>query len=116
MKSRRARTAWLSGGVIAFLGTLYAFQEPFREYPGIEYNNFPLPSDYQEKTEWTFARLMYPPTGGRFGGNGRFRGWGGRQGNSMWTQDIPRADRLFLRAMRRLVRIHTRPVEQPVNL
>jgi hypothetical protein len=104
----------LSGGVIAFLGTLYAFQEPFREYPGIEYNNFPLPSDYHEKTEWTFARLMYPPTGGRFG-YGRFRGdW--RQGNSMWTQDYPRADRHFLRAMRRLTRIHARSVEQPVNL
>jgi uncharacterized protein DUF4159 len=114
MKSRRARLAWLSGGVIAFLGTLYAFQEPFREYPGIEYNNFPLPSDYHEKTEWTFARLMYPPTGGRFG-YGRFRGdW--RQGNSMWTQDYPRADRHFLRAMRRLTRIHARSVEQPVNL
>jgi hypothetical protein len=114
MKSRRARLAWLSGGVIAFLGTLYAFQEPFREYPGIEYNNFPLPSDYHEKTEWTFARLMYPPTGGRFG-FGRFRGdW--RQGNSMWTQDYPRADRHFLRAMRRLTRIHARSVEQPVNL
>src|ERR1700726_291908 len=116
MKSRRARTAWLSGGVIAFLGTLYAFQEPFREYPGIEYNNFPRPSDYQERTEWTFARLMYPPTSGRFGGYGRFRGSDWRHGNSMWTQDYPRADRHFLRAMRRLTRIHTRSVEQPVNL
>ena len=39
---------------------LWAWQRPFREYPGIEYNNFPLPSDWQEKTEWAFARLMYP--------------------------------------------------------
>ncbi len=34
----------------------------------------------------------------------------------MWTQDYPRADRHFLRAMRRLTRIHARSVEQPVNL
>jgi hypothetical protein len=114
MKRSRAKIAWLSGGVIALLGTLYAFQEPFREYPGIEYNNFPLPSDSQEKTEWTFARLMYPPAG-RYG-YGRFRGSDWRQGNSMWTQDYPRADRHFLRAMRRLTRIHARSVEQPVNL
>ena len=116
MKTSSAKVAWLSGGIIAFLGTLYAFQEPFREYPGIEYNNFPLPSDYQEKTEWTFARLMYPQTNGRFGfGYGR-RGGDWRHGYSMWTQDYPRADRHFLRAMRRLTRIHARSVEQPVNL
>ena len=41
---------------------LYAFQRPFREYPGREYENFPLPEDWQEKTEWAFARLMYPAT------------------------------------------------------
>jgi NAD(P)-dependent dehydrogenase (short-subunit alcohol dehydrogenase family) len=44
----------------AVLGAVYAFQRPFREYPGIEYNDFPLPSDFAEKTEFTFARLMYP--------------------------------------------------------
>src|SRR5579862_6502927 len=104
----------LSSGVLALVGTLAAFQRPFREYPGIEYNNFPLPSDFQEKTEWTFARLMYPQTGGRFG----FRRYGGdwTKGYSMWTQDYPRADRHFLRAVRRLTRIHTRSAEQPVNL
>src|SRR5271165_6784522 len=116
MKSLTTKIAWLSGSVIAFLGTLYALQEPFREYPGIEYNNFPLPSDYQEKTEWTFARLMYPPTSGRFGYGYWRRGGDWRRGNSMWTQDYPRADRHFLRAMRRLTRIHARSVEQPVNL
>ena len=30
---------------------LRAFQRPFREYPGIEYNDFPLPADAQEKTD-----------------------------------------------------------------
>src|SRR5580658_5079949 len=113
----RARNFWrLYAGLVALLGAVYAFQQPFREYPGIEYNNFPLPPDYQDKTEWTFARLMYPPTTGRFGGYGRFRGSDWRQGNSMWTQDYPRADRHFLRAMRRLTRVHARSVEPPVNL
>ena len=56
----------LLGGGLLLLGGVYAFQRPFREYPGVEYENFPLPPDYQEKTEWAFARLMYPPfTGGR---------------------------------------------------
>ena len=51
-------------GGIAFLGALYAFQMPFREYPGMEYNDFPKPPDWEEKTEWAFARLMYPQTTG----------------------------------------------------
>jgi hypothetical protein len=96
---------------------------PFREYPGVEYTlgEIKLPPDYQEKTEWAFARLMYPQApGGRYG---RGRGFGGRggggiwtEGNSMWTQDYPRADRHFAEAMRRLTRIHSRSVEQPINL
>jgi hypothetical protein len=102
---------------ICVVGTLLAFQRPFREYPGIEYNDFPLPSDYQEKTEFVFARLMYPLSPLARGGYGRFgrnRDW--REGNSMWTQDYPRADRHFLLALRRLTRLHARSVEQPVNL
>ena len=35
-------------------------QRPFIPYQGVEYENFPLPPDYQEKTEWTRARLRYP--------------------------------------------------------
>jgi hypothetical protein len=34
----------------------------------------------------------------------------------MWTQDYPRADRHFSQAIRRLTRLHSRSVEQPVNL
>jgi hypothetical protein len=104
---------WRFGLGMVALTAIYAFQRPFREYPGIEYNTFPLPRDYQEKTEWAFARLMYPQARG-FG----FRRGGGdwREGNSMWTQDYPRADRHFSEAMRRLTRIHVRSAEQPVNL
>lgn len=97
------------------LGVLHGFQRQFREYPGLEYDNFPLPADYQQPAEWTFARLMYPQALGVRGG---FRGGGGnwRKGYSMWTQDYPRADRHFVGAVRRLTRISVRSVEQPVNL
>ena len=61
MGMRSKKALGVAALFIAFFGSLYAFQRPFREYPGIEYNNFPLPSDWQQKTEWTFARLMYPP-------------------------------------------------------
>ncbi len=112
--TKRKSVKLLSLGFLA-LSAVYAFQRPFREYPGIEYNTVPLPSDYQEKTEWAFARLMYPQAGVR--GFGFRRGGGDwREGNSMWTQDYPRADRHFSRALRRLTRIHVRSVEQPVNL
>jgi len=100
----------------AFLGSMLAVQQPFREYPAIEYNNFPLPPDYQEKTEWAFARLMYPPapTARYTRSWSSFGSW--TQGMSSWTQDYPRADRHFSQALRRLTRIHVRSVEQPVNL
>ena len=101
-------------GVTVFLSTLCAFQRPFRQFPGVEYENFELTPDWQQNGEWTFARLMFPP-GANDGYAGRFDGdW--RQGLSLWTQDYPRADRHFSEALRRLTRINTRSVEQPVNL
>jgi hypothetical protein len=107
------------GGVAALAGTLFAFQMPFREYPGIEYNDFPLPADAYNKAEFMFARLMYPQDPYARGFNaGRSRNGGAdwKHGNSMWTQDYPRADRHFLLALRRLSRIDARSVEQPVDL
>jgi hypothetical protein len=120
------RSLLLSAGVLAILGAVYG-QRPFREFPGTEYNNFPLPKDWTEKTEWAYARLMYPPMPGVHG-RGGFGGYGGRggygrfgmmdwrQGRSSWTTDYPRADRHFSEAIRRLTRIHVRSAEQPVNL
>jgi hypothetical protein len=113
MKIRKAALMFGVGALV--LGAVYAFQRPFREYPGIEYNDFPLPSDYREKSEWVFARLMYPEAGGRLG-YGYRRGSDWREGLSMWTQDYPRADRHFVQAVRRLTRVDVRSVEQPVNL
>ena len=98
-------------GFALLIGALCA-QRPFREFPGVEYENFPRPQDWNEKTEWAFARLMYPP----------LAGWGYRygqdwtHGSSNWTIDYPRSDRHFSSALRRLTRIHARSVEQPVNL
>ena len=104
-------------GICCLIGVVYG-QRPFREYPGWEYSDFPLPSDWRQPGEWVFARLMYPPFGGG-GGYGYYRrrsfgDW--RQGGSNWTIDYPRSDRHISEAVRRLTRIHTRSVEQPVNL
>lgn len=95
------------------VSVLYA-QKPFREYPSVEYGYQPLPPDYKVPAEFTFARLMFPP-GPNDGYRGRFDGdW--RKGLSLWTQDYPPADRKFSEAVRRLTRINTRTVEEPVNL
>ena len=101
------------------LATVFAFQRPFRVYPSMEaYDDIPLPADYQEKTEWVQARLMYPQhPDARFGGRRwRFGVSDWREGGTSWTQDYPRADRHFAMALRRLTRVSVRSVEQPVNL
>jgi hypothetical protein len=104
------------GCALMFLGAVYGFQKPWREYPATEYNNFPLPPDYQVPAEWIFARLMFPGGGPEADGYyPRFQG-DYRHGLSLWTQDYPRADRHLARAMRRLTRIDVRSVEQVVAL
>jgi hypothetical protein len=113
---------WRLASCAALICSALAFQRPFREFPGVEYRigDIPLPPDYQEKTEWAFARLMYPQVaGGRYGGYrgyGRFGNGDWREGNAIWTQDFPRADRHFVQAVRRLTRLQVRSVEQPINL
>jgi Domain of unknown function (DUF4159) len=115
-----AKAWWLGASAISFLCTAYALDrtlpKPFRQIEGVEYRigSIPLPPDYAESTEWTFARMMFPP-----GWNNGYEGrdnpeW--QQGTSLWTQDFPRADRHFAEAVRRLTRVSTRSVEQPVNL
>ena len=109
---------------LALITAVYAFQKPFRVFLSMERaDDIPLPPDYQEKTEWVFARLMYPnhPNAlfGRRGRYGRFFNGGyqldWREGGTSWSQDYPRADRHFAAAVRRLTRVHVRSVEQPVN-
>jgi hypothetical protein len=95
----------LAAAALGVLGVLRA-QRPFRQYDAIEYEDFPLPSDWNAKTEWTRARLHYPSVFGRF-----IRGE-----DLYWTMDYPRSDRHLLEGIRRLTRIDTRSVEQIVDL
>ena len=105
-------TGWSPGWLLGLLGVVYAAHrnvpEPFRQYPGDEYENFPLPPDWQQRSEFAFARLMYPHVSGRFRGFGAYGNGDWRQGMSIWTQDYPRADRHFSQAVRRLTRVDVR--------
>jgi hypothetical protein len=114
-RPNRIRPAGLvSLGALLLLSALYATQKPWREYPGLEYSNYPVPPDYREETEWAFARLMYPPVSAWRGGFNFAGDW--REGGTNWTMDYPRSDRHLCAALRRLTRIHVRSVEQPLNL
>ena len=106
---------WPALAIFCLIGVVYG-QRPFREYPGWEYNDFPLPPDWRQPGEWVFARLMYPPIGGGYGYYRRRSVGDWRQGGSNWTIDYPRSDRHISEAVRRLTRIQARSVEQPVNL
>src|ERR1700751_2439408 len=100
--------ASILAGLIAcglFICTLWA-QDPFREYPAWEYNNYPLPKDYQVPGEWTFARLMYPTSPVYVDWQTNWHSefdW--QQGMTNWTIDYPRSDRHLALAVRRLSRI-----------
>src|SRR5581483_1334007 len=89
---------------LGVLGALWA-QRPFRQYNATEYEDFPLPRDWNTKTEWTRARLRYPSVYGNYRGE-----------DLNWTIDYPRSDRHLLQGIRRLTRIDARSVEQVVDL
>ena len=96
------------------ISTVLLAQRPFREYPGVEYEQFEKPPDWAQKTEWTRARLRYPDIYGY-----PFRQLimnDGREYPGYWTMDYPRSDRHLLQGVRRLTRIETRSVEQVVSL
>ncbi len=90
--------------VLILLGAVYA-QRRGPRFRFLEEELAPLPPDAAEKTEFTFARLRYPSFGRDYWG------WGGS-----WAVDYPKADRQFLQGVRRLTRIHTRSVEEVVDL
>jgi hypothetical protein len=87
-------------------------QRAFREYPPYEgaESASALPADYQVPGEFVFGRLMYPPVGGGY------RGYDWKAGSSPWTIDYPLGDRNFAKLMRRLTTIHSRSVEQSIDL
>jgi hypothetical protein len=112
----RLRTAFtlVSLALASAWGMLRA-QRPFREYPAIEYTNFPLPHDWNQKTEWVRARLRYPDIYG-YPNHNRYRMRDGSPFPGYWTMDYPRSDRHLLEGVRRLTRIDTRSAEQVVDL
>ena len=113
MKVSLGKAVWLCGlSTVAAVTLVYAVQQPFREYPGWEYEQFPLPADWNAPAEWVFARLMYPSV--RFSLDRPYTDW--RLGGANWTIDYPRSDRHLAQAVRRLTRIQARSVEQPVSL
>src|SRR5215469_989234 len=98
--------ALLAAALVGVWGALRA-QRPFQQYDAAEYDDFPLPADWEQKTEWTRARLRYPSV---------YAGYYRRAGDLNWTIDYPRSDRHLLQGVRRLTRIDTRSVEQVVDL
>ncbi|MDX1983310.1 MAG: DUF4159 domain-containing protein [Bryobacteraceae bacterium] len=97
----RRRTAALFA--LLLLASVLLAQRRFRSFDDEEDNPAPMPADAAEKTEFQFGRLRYSS----------FRG-GYRWGS--WATDYPKADRQFLQGLRRLSRIHTRSVEQVVDI
>jgi len=106
-----SRSAAAVAALVLLVTAGSAFQKPFREYSGWEYEDFPKPPDWKVPGEWTFARLMYPSIA--FSDRPHMD-W--TRGFSDWTIDYPRSDRHLSLAIRRLTRIQARSVEQPVNL
>ncbi|HEX3878025.1 MAG TPA: DUF4159 domain-containing protein [Bryobacteraceae bacterium] len=100
----RYRSAFLGLGAALSIGVVLLAQHPFQQFEASEYYNFPLPSDWNQQTEWTRARLRYPSIYPRW------------RGDLNWTIDYPRSDRHLLQGIRRLTRIDTRSVEQVVDL
>ncbi|MBI3210201.1 MAG: DUF4159 domain-containing protein [Candidatus Solibacter usitatus] len=89
---------------LLLLATLLQAQRGFRGYR--EEEDVPIPPDAGEKSEYYFARLQYQNSRSGYRGYGR----------GSWTTDYPKADRQFLQGVRRLSRLHTRSMEQVVNM
>ena len=99
----RLRSAFAVGFLGLAAWSVLRAQKPFKEWPAIEYVDFALPSDYQEKHEWTRARLRYTDITGY-----PDRSYYGRAFPGYWTMDFPRSDRHLLAGVRRLTRIDTK--------
>ena len=64
-----------------------------------------MPTNTNQRSEWTFARYHY----GMGPGGGFFRGF------QRWAADYPKSDRQFVMGVRRLTRIDTHVAEQVVD-
>lgn len=112
---RRMRAAAALGIALCLVGIALASPKPWQQFPGVEYDDFELPTDYQVPAEWTFARLMYPPYD-EYSSVRRGRNSDWEYGYTTWTIDYPRADRHIVEMVRRLTVLDARSVEQVVNL
>ena len=107
----RLRSLFFAVFLSVFVWSAFALQRGgFRTLFDEEGQPVFTPPDADEKTEYVFARLRYPSYRA---GRGMSPTWYMR-GN--WTIDYPKADRHFVQGVRRLTRIHTRSVEQVVDL
>ncbi len=96
---------FIAGALALFVISASYAQRGRRSYVDEEDNPAAMPADAGEKTEYAFARLRYPS-------GGRRSYWGG----GSWAIDYPKADRQFVQGVRRLTRLHTRSVEQVVDI
>jgi len=102
--------------IFAFLGiwgVVFA-QKPFKQYPGGQDGDVPLPPDWDKPAEWSSARLRYRDGGFRGGFGGRRGRFGGREG--AWGTDYPLGGRHLAEGLRRLTKVNARSVEQVVEL
>ena len=110
----RVTFAFCFVAILSAWGVLHA-QKPFKEYPAIEYENFPSRRTGSKKTEWVRARLRYPDIYG-YPDHPALVNRDGSPFPGYWTMDYPRSDRHLLAGIRRLTRIDTRSIEQVVTL
>ena len=111
------RTALTVGcfGFLGFLALLHA-QKPFKEYPAVEYNDFPLPTDWKDQRTTGSGRAFAIPISSVIRIIRVFALRANRPWPGQWTMDYPRSDRHLLAGVRRLTRIDSRSVEQVVDL
>jgi len=81
---------------------LLAFQ--FDDSPGFQFED--VPTETNEKAEFTFGRLRFGASGSPFGGWRRLG----------WSEDFPKADRQFSEGVRRLTRLDIRSTEKVLDL
>src|SRR5713101_2190355 len=93
----------LSTGLLAFQAG--GFQRRFNPYQTYE-------TAGDSKHEFAWSRLQYTPLSGSFGGFGGYN----RGGFASWSRDYPKADIVFLAALRRLTRIDARSYQQAARL
>ena len=89
--------------LVCLVGAVYGFQRNRSNPLWYEMQN-PVsdPPDADEKTEYTFARLRYES--------------GSRRRRGGWGTDANKAERQFVQGVRRLTRIHTKSVEQVIDI